>query len=121
MPGGYTLLGFLAGADFNTTSDQPITLSWAPCVIRRIMVRNSSAGLTTALGGLYTGASKSGTVLVAATQAYTNLSVGSKYMDLTLAGIVATDTVASPNVFFALTLAQGVPATADIYIYGEPL
>ena len=112
------LLGTLAGANFNSTADQSITLtgggSWR---ITKIYVTNASTSMTTAAGGFYTGAGKTGTIIVLAAQAYSAL---------TSSTVVLSCSIASPlpvtsTLYFALTTAQGSAATADISVYGVKL
>lgn len=117
----YGLLGSLSGADMNSTADQTITLTTitSNCVIRRILVTNASVNLTTAAGGVYTGAAKTNAI-VSAAQVYTALSAAAKYLDLTLTGTALTDRVTA-NIYLSLTTGQGAPATADVYVFGEKL
>ena len=117
-------LGKLKGANFNITSDQPITISgdsslkW---IIRKLVVINSSTSLTVAAGGFYTSAGKTGTTVVAATQVYTLLTGSTKWIDLTLASGVTGDILTAGTIYLSLTTSQGGAATADIYIFGDIL
>jgi len=116
------LLGSLTGADFNVTTDQAITISFATnYIIRKIIVTNASISLTTAQGGFYTATAKGGDTLVAATQAYTALTAAAKYLDATLAAIVTTDRRTEGTLYLSLTTGQGAAATADVYIFGDVL
>jgi hypothetical protein len=121
QPGSGILLGSFIGANMNTTGDQAIAVPYARYVVRRIVVGNASISLTTAVGGLYTAASKGGTIIVAATQGYTFLTAASKFLDLTLAAILGTDVRTESTLYFSLTTAQGAAATADICVYGDIL
>ena len=123
---GGILLGSKIAADFNSTSDQIITIFSNPSkyIVRRIVVTNASTSLTTAAGGVYTAASKGGTAIVAASQAYTSLTASTLFLDLTLSATGnASTTVKSsiPNLYLSLTTAQGAAATADVYVYGDIL
>lgn len=123
---GGILLGSKIAADFNSTSDQIITIFSNPSkyIVRRIVVTNASTSLTTAAGGIYTAASKGGTAIVAAAQAYTSLTASTLFLDLTLSATGnASTTVKSsiPNLYLSLTTAQGAAATADVYVYGDIL
>lgn len=113
-------IGEFIGANFNTTSDQSITMP-SNYIVRRIVVTNASASFTLAAGGFYTGASKTGTVIVAAAQTYTALTASTKYQDCTLASATTTDRITSTTIFLSLTVAQGTSATADIHIFGDRL
>lgn len=115
-------IGYLIGADFNSTGDQAIALAgvgrWA---LRKIVVCNASISLTTAAGGLYTATSKGGVAIVAASQAYTALTNANKYLDLTLTATPGTDVLTVNTIYLSLTTAQGAAATADVFLFGDPL
>ena len=121
---GGILLGSLIAANFNSTADQKITIFSNPSkyIIRRIVVTNASANLTTAAGGIYTAVSKAGTAVVASSQVYTTLTGSTLFLDLTLntsgsANITVKSSI--PNLYLSLTTAQGTAATADVYVYGD--
>ena len=109
------------GADMNSTADQAITIPAGRYIPRRIVVDNASISLTTAVGGIYTGAIKTGTIIVPASQAYSALTTSSKYIDLTLTAGMATDILTATTIYLSLTTAQGVAATADFFIIGDRL
>ena len=124
-PSGGTqkVLCSIRAANFNSTADQacsiPATVSsWAPTAI---WATNCSVSMTTALGGVYPSASKGGTPLVAATQAYTALTAASIVLPLTLAANIATTRYTASTVYLSLTLAQGGAATCDFYVVGVDL
>src|SRR6266545_4400753 len=74
--GGILLGGSLIGANFNTTSDQVITIT-SPTTnynFNAIIAKGASLSLTTATGGIYPSPSKAGAAIVAGTQAYTGLT-----------------------------------------------
>ena len=81
---GPALLGKLLGADFDSTADQEIRIDADPgrYLIDQILVTNPSISLTTAVGGIYTGAGKTGTILVPATRKYEALTASGKLVDL---------------------------------------
>ena len=121
---GGILLGSLIAANFNSTADQQITIFSNPSkyIIRRIVVTNASANLTTAAGGIYTAVSKGGTAVVVSSQVYTTLTGSTLFLDLTLsvsgsANITVKSSI--PNLYLSLTTAQGTAATADVYVYGD--
>jgi hypothetical protein len=123
---GGILLGKLIGANMNSTADQQITMLDNPSkfVLRRIVVTNASISLTTAVGGVYTAASKGGTAVVAAAQAYSSLTTSALFLDLTLSTTSSASTTVKssiPNLYLSLTTAQGAAATADVYVYGDIL
>lgn len=117
---GYNLIGKLIGANMNTTADQAIPIinaqDYNP---RRIVVKNASAPLTLAVGGVYTAASKGGSQLVANTQAYAPLINSSASIDLTLAGLAGSIKQTTQTAFFSLTSTAGSAATADLYMFAE--
>jgi hypothetical protein len=122
-PSRSNLLGSLIGANFNpaANTDQQVLLiglagRWR---ITKISVTNTSlAGMSTAAGGFYTATSKGGTAIVAAAQVYTGLTNAATVLDLTLA-VPTQSFISSTPLYLNLTTAQGVAATADIYVYGD--
>jgi hypothetical protein len=110
------------GLDMNSVADQALTKAWAfgDYLVEEIRVANASISLTTAAGGVYDTAAKAGTPLVAAGQVYTALTGPTLGLVLTLAA-AALDQKTAAGLFFALTTAQGAPATADIWVIGVPL
>ena len=121
IPNGFKLLGHMKTANFNSTSDQIINLNSSKYIVRHILVTNASVSLTLAAGGIYTAVSKGGSTIVSAAQLYTALTGTSKYLDLTLDTLPVGDVLINASLYFSLTVAQGVAATADIYIFGEDL
>lgn len=115
------ILASLIGANMNTTADQAITMPAGKWIVRKIVVTNASVSLTTAVGGFYTAAAKGGVAIVAATQIYSALTTNTKFTDLTLTATMATDILTNTTTYFSLTTAQGVAATADIFIIGDRL
>ena len=115
------LVGKLLQANFNSTSDQLFTMTInSKFRVTKITVENASVSLTTAEGGIYTAAGKSGTIIVAATQTYTTAGATTA-QDLTLANpnTVLPGAPTNTLLYFSLTTAQGVTATADIFAYGD--
>ncbi len=127
-PYSQRVLASLLNANFNDTGDQPILL---PATLQAfqltgIIVTNASVSLTTAAGGFYPRASKAGTALVANTQVYSALTTALLLMNLTLTSYAQTNRFSRAQlpdwtIYFALTAAQGVNCTADIYIVGNEL
>lgn len=116
------LIGHKLSANMNVTTDQAITMMDGGTKFRvtKITVLNASIDLTTAAGGVYTAASKGGSALVAAGQAYTALSNTAYAVDLTIAATPGkTVWAAGQALYLSLTTAQGAAATADIYVYGQ--
>ena len=113
----------LTGANFNTASDQTLSLTlpagYTRYVIRHIVISNASVNMTTAVGGIYTGTGKSGVLAVANTQVYTALTDSSHFLDCTLTSDAQTIAFTLTPLYFSLTTPQGVTATADINIFVE--
>lgn len=119
-PTPQNLIGKLLGANFNTVVDQQITMffggKYRPTSI--VATNTSVAGMNTAVGGIYTAAAKGGTKIVNNTQIYTGLTNALTALELTLNAPTLVLGAASP-LYFALTTAQGAPATADLFLYGQ--
>jgi hypothetical protein len=116
------LLGRIIGANMNVTTDQPFVMTnWAalnPFRITKITAKNASTSLTTAAGGVYPSATKGGTAIVAAGQAYTALTAATIALDLTLA-VGTTVYAKGGSPILSLTTGQGGAATADFYLFGD--
>jgi hypothetical protein len=117
------VLGTLRSANFNSTADQPISITSSVLVyqITSIVVTNCSVSLTLAVGGFYPAASKSGTPIIAATQVYSALNSASVLLGATVAATPLVTRYTASTLYFALTTAQGSAATCDIYIVGNDL
>lgn len=118
--------------NFNTTADQPIVFPQYITAFRlaNIIVTNASISLTSAVGGFYPAASKGGTPIVSAAQAYSALTAPASLMTATLASFGSSTRFSSANlgtiggllaIWFSLTMAQGSAATGDIYFSIENL
>lgn len=132
LPSGNTILGRLLSADFNSTADQPIQLpnTITAFTISGILITNASLSLDTAAGGFYPTVSKGGTAIVAAGQVYSSLTTAAKLLSATLAAGISTTRFYSanvdiltgyPTIYLSLTTAQGVVATADVFVLGTNL
>jgi hypothetical protein len=118
-----TPAGFLAGADFDSTSDQAISISFPAgfthYVIRRVIVSNASVSMTTAVGGIYTSSAKGGFALVAATQTYSVLTGASIFQSSTLTSTATTNQLPQTVLYLSLSTPQGSAATADVTIIAD--
>lgn len=120
---GSVLCGKLIGANFNTTADQSIPITnWSAIAsdyfLTFAIVKNASVSLTTAAGGFYTGAGKTGIAVIPAATTYsaiTSTTVNTLANITNVRGAFVWLNVTT--LFFALTTPQGAPATADIYLY----
>lgn len=110
-----------AGLDMNVTTDQILDKAWdfTDYIIEEIRVRDADGTCATAVGGIYTGAGKTGTILVAAAQAYTQISDAGLGLVLTLAAAALAKQTATP--IFALTTPQGAARLANIEVIGIAL
>jgi hypothetical protein len=117
------MLGSLIGAVFNTTADQPISLSSSRCRITDIIVENPSMDFSTIApsGGLYTGPLKTGNVLVGPGQTYNTLVTVVDWKALTLDTYPLAALVVVPTIYFSLSVSIGAPPipTANIWIFGD--
>lgn len=129
---GNTILARLLSADFNSILDQSIQLpkTITAFSISGILITNASLSLTTAVGGFYPTTAKGGTAIVAAGQVYSSLTTAAKLLSATLAAGAAATRFSSfnvdvpsgyPTIYLSLTTAQGVAATADVYLLGTNL
>lgn len=126
------VLASIRSVNFNTTVDQPIAIPQRVTAfqLNGIVITNASVSLTTAAGGFYPAASKGGTPIVSAAQAYSTLTTSAKLLQATLASFGSTTRFSSANlgtiggllnIWFSLTTAQGVAAIADVYLVGTDL
>jgi hypothetical protein len=131
---GSRVLGRFSGANFNTTTDQPILMPVTTTVFQLtgIVVTNASISLSAAVGGFYTAAVKGGNQIVASSQAYSSLTGPNLLLNAKLTGFATSARFSSANlpllpnvgvlvslgIYLSLTTPQGVPATADIYAIG---
>lgn len=121
----FVLAGVLKGANFNSTADQPIilTTSSANFRIQSIIVTNPSMSMSTAVGGFYITTAKGGTPIVATSQVYSALATNAANTagNMLVLATPASTQYNTSTVYFSLTTAQGAAATADIYVYIQPL
>jgi hypothetical protein len=114
----YGLLCSATGVNLNSgATDTPMTVEASRYTIEKMFVENASISLTTATAGVFTAAGGGGTTL-AADQALAALTASTKYLNLTAAGIVGTDTRAEGTLYFRCGTAQGAAATGSIWIFG---
>jgi hypothetical protein len=106
----------------NSTADQQYTKvgtfnTWITSGGGAYKLVNPSASLALAVGGVYTGAGKTGDILVDSTQVYstatTPLTSSQSMTGSSLGNGVRTETP-----YLSLTTAAGSAATADLYIFG---
>lgn len=116
------ILFYLHNANLNSTSDQAFTKlgSFTNYGISAIPAFNASGNVTTAVGGIYDGASKSGNVLVAASTAWTAFSASGSGNAFTInAGVNSGRKVLSATPILSLSTPQGGTMTMEwIFIVG---
>lgn len=118
--GGVVKLFELRGANLNSTADQSFSKvgAFTRYQVTAMMSRRVTGNALIAAGGIYTGASKTGTAIVAAAQVWSALSAADKTLSPTIASL--TDAIQATPIL-SLTTAAGGAATADIHIYGVVL
>lgn len=125
---GPQIIGKLIGANFNTTADQaiPLTFSgsgWKPGVGRSaaagfggVMVTNCSKVPTAAAGTVYTAAAKGGIPFGLTTDNYTVLSAANVVAQNAGNGAGVTNIFTGNTVYLSLTTPEGSAMTCDVYI-----
>lgn len=132
LPAAARVLTSIRSANFNTTNDQPMAIPQRVTAFQLtgILVTNASISLTTAAGGFYPMAAKTGTPIVSSAQVYTALTTSAGLLQATLATFGSATRFSSANlgtiagflnIWFSLTTPQGAPATADVYLVGIDL
>lgn len=115
---GYGLLGAIATLNLNSgATDNAFTVNATRYIIDLIVIDAASVNMTTATLGIFTAAGGGGTTL-AADQSLAALSAGSKFLKLTLQAITGTDAFTPATLYARCGTAQGVAATANLYLYG---
>ena len=118
---GPSALFILRAANLQSTSDQSFLKqgNFTNYKITSVESNCVSGGATvTCAGGIYTGAAKSGNILVAAAQSWIGLSAVGKTTAITLGAPISTD-IQTATPIFSLTTGSTAAATADIFIFGE--
>lgn len=124
-PSFLTRVGLLGSRaiSFNTTADQEITMVSSKFRITSIIVTDPNIDFSTIApsGGIYTGAFKTGNVIVAAGQTYNTLVTVVDWKALTLAAYPLASLVVTPAIYFSLSVLVAAPPipTANISIFGE--
>lgn len=107
--------------DFQSTADQALTKQFDGTnyvVTDVIATRQSGASSVLNVGGVYTGASKSGSAIVGAAQSWLGLSGISKAVKSTLAAVAGTDVLSSGTMFLSLTTGSATAVTANVFVIG---
>lgn len=109
------------GINLNSSADQAITGLPAKYQITGIVLTNCSGSATTAVGGVYTAASKGGTAIVPNTQPYSGLTTSSSLLSLGFSSGILESSYTNTTLYFSLTTPQGAAMTADLYVIGNTL
>lgn len=107
--------------NFQSTSDQALEkmFTGTKYVPTKILACRKSGGATVAcLGGIYTGAGKTGNAIVSALQVWLGLSAAGKIVDATLAGLLSTDFQSASSLYLSLTTGSLTAVTADLFVFG---
>lgn len=132
LPAAERVLASGRSYNFNTVLDQPITIPQRITAFQLtgILVANASVSLTTAAGGFYPAANKSGTPIVEAAQTYSMLTNNTLILRATLSSLGQNTRFSASNlssianflaIWLSLTTPQGSLATADVYLLGIDL
>lgn len=110
----------LVAANMNVTTDQILSKVWDfdEYIIDTIRVRDADGTLSTAAGGIYLAAGKSGAI-VGSGQAYSGITAAGQGLNLTLQPAGMAKLTATP--ILSLTTAQGAARVATLEIIGIPL
>jgi hypothetical protein len=115
------VLAKLTGANLNSTADQPITGLPSKYQITEVIATNASGSVTTAVGGVYTGAGKTGTKVIYNGQVYSALTTASGLVVLSFDIGSSALAYSGGTLYFSLTTPQGSAMTCDIYVIGNTL
>lgn len=110
--------------DFQSTADQLLQkrFSGTRCFVTSIWaICNTGAVVTSSLGGIYTGASKSGLALVAAANSWAGLSTPDRVIQATLVVPAGYGVHSVSQLYLSLTTGSTGACTGDILVLGLPL
>jgi hypothetical protein len=120
--------GFASNVNLNATGDTAITI--APSAtqyrVQAVLVKNkgTTASLSTARAGLFTAAGGGGLAL-AADQALSAITANAVNTDANMLALTTTvgarAAIDASTLYFRVGTAQGAAATADVYVYIQPL
>ena len=124
LPRPQMLLFFKRACNLNVTTDNTLdkqfNCSTFLIATNGIRICNASTSLTTAVGGIYTAASKGGIAVVSNLQTYSALTAATLGMDATVAA-AGLDELTAAALYLSLTTPQGGAATADVFVFGWPI
>jgi len=108
--------------DFNVTTDNTLVkqANFTTFAILQVRGMNASISLTTAVGGIYTAATKGGIAVVSSGTAWSTLTGPTIGANFTIAS-AGLDELTADALYLSLTTPQGAAATADVFVFGWPL
>lgn len=112
----------LLAADMATTGDKAFTFLITPTlwVPRRIISRRASGAYGVAcLGGIWTGASATGSNVVLATQSFLGLAGANDAIDLAMIALATVKPLTAASLYLNVATANTGALTADFYVYGD--
>ena len=117
-------IGRLGSANLGSVTDQAISItspSTIGYIIDFVTMLNFSSTTVGAIGGVYTGSSKSGLIVVSSITAWTATSTGVNTSGNNVFTGGVRNWMNSTSLYFSLTSSAPSSATADLYIWGRPL
>lgn len=114
----------LIGVDLNATGDNALSVvpnGARKFIVRRIIVTNASANLSggSLQYGIFSAASGGGeAILASGVNSATSLTAASKFIS---PAVAQDDTITASTLYFRVGTANGSPATADVYLFGDVL
>lgn len=111
----YRLLAVAKGINANAIADtiMPV-INASQYSVKFVIKTNASTSLTTATGGVYTAAAAGGTAVLTPAALSGNTAA-----NVVVETAPTTTTVqTAQNLYWRIAVAQGAPATLDVYVYG---
>jgi hypothetical protein len=110
-------LAYIRGANFNSTSDQQFALppQITQFAIDTMIVANCTGDASSAVGGVYDGAGKTGNQVVPASQTYTPLNGVGTIAQISSVSTTLTYTN-SATLYLSLSTPQGSAVTCDVFL-----
>lgn len=121
--GAIVLLGQAVAANFGVAGESQITGFPSRYVITQIVVDKATQSLSPAVGGIYTGIGKTGTVLVLANHAYAPVVDSTIWHNVALAvGAQGDHAVLTGSIcYLYIDTPSTVPASARVSVFGYAL
>jgi len=113
----------LRSANMQSTSDQQFVKNqiFTNYIMNRVIaIRKTGAVSVACVGGIYSGATKSGDAFVPSSQSWINLSGSGKLVTITDFSLAIAD-AATAIPYLSLTTGSTGACTADIFIFGDIL